>query len=381
MIQPKPPHAGRLKVYLSYAAGAGKTYRMLDDAQIAKQQGVDVVIGYFESHGRKDTIAKTVGLEVVPRKMVHYRNVAFEEMDTEAILRRAPKICLVDEFAHTNVPTSERTKRWEDVLVLIDRGIDVWTTLNLQHLESLNDQVLQISGVRVRETVPDWLIKQADEVVVVDVTPGALMNRLKRGAVYDTEKAERALANFFKEGTLAALRELTFRQAAMELETRHSEIRPASTGSESPRIEERPADRILIHITSDPATAMLIRRGHRVADYLRAECFAVYVSPGSGLEGLPALERDLIQRHLDFARNLRIETRVLNSEHVSQGLVEFAHSQKITQLFLARRTQRYMSRFFGDNVISAVLRLAKDMQIIIVAQRSLPNGVHVSLES
>jgi two-component system, OmpR family, sensor histidine kinase KdpD len=381
MNQPQPATTGRLKIYLSYAAGAGKTYRMMDDAQEAKRHGVDVVIGYFESHGRKDTIAKTEGLEVIPRKKVQYRNIVFEEMDTPAILYRAPRICLVDEFAHTNVPTSKRAKRWEDALFLLDHGIDVWTTMNLQHLESLNDQVLQISGVRVRETVPDWVIKQADEVVMVDVTPEALMNRLKRGAVYDTDKAERALSNFFKEQTLAALRELTFRQAALELETRHSGIRPGSTGREVQRIEERAAERILIHITSDPATAMLIRRGHRVAEYLRAECFAVYVSQISDLSVLPIHERDLIERHLDFARNLRIETRVLQSAHVSQGLVEFAHSQRITHLFLARPTARYMARFFGEKVISEVLRHAKDMQIIIVAKRGPQKGALVSAEA
>jgi two-component system sensor histidine kinase KdpD len=192
---------GRLKVYLSYAAGAGKTYRMLEEAQYLHEEGVDVVIGYFEPHKRADTIAKTEGLETVPRRNVEYRGTAFEEMDTEAILLRSPAVCLVDEFAHTNVPGSARNKRWEDVLALLEAGIDVWTTMNLQHLESLNDQVLQISGIRVRETVPDWVIKQAAEVVMVDVTPDALINRLKRGAVYEPGKAEQALANFFKEQT------------------------------------------------------------------------------------------------------------------------------------------------------------------------------------
>src|SRR5438094_8466658 len=171
---------------------------MLEEAQELKKQGADVVVGYFEPHGRKDTIEKTEGLEIIPRRRIEYRGVAFEEMDTEAILRRAPQICAVDEFAHTHVPGAERAKRWEDVMVLVDAGIDVMTTMNLQHLESLNDQIREISGIRVQETVPDWVIKQADEVVMVDVTPEALINRLRRGVVYSPDKAERARENFFK---------------------------------------------------------------------------------------------------------------------------------------------------------------------------------------
>src|SRR5499433_3319011 len=298
---------GRLKVFLSYAAGAGKTYRMLEEAQELKKKGADIVIGYFEPHGRKDTIEKTSGLEIVPRRKIEYRGVTFEEMDLEAILRRAPKVCAVDEFPHTNVPGSERAKRWEDVMVLLDGGIDVMTTMNLQHLESLNDEVWQISGIRVRETVPDWVIKQADEVVMVDVTPEALLNRLRRGVVYAPDKAERALENFFKEQTLTALRELALRQAAHEVDVRLK--------------GERPADRILIHITGEPTTAMLLRRGRRVGDYLRAECFAVYVSPTGDLSELPASTRASVEKHLNFARNLHIETRILQRQNPAVTLV------------------------------------------------------------
>src|SRR5262249_27586174 len=244
MKQLQPSRRGRLKVFLSYAAGAGKTYRMLEEAQELKKQGVDIVIGYFEPHGRKDTIDKTEGLEFVPRRKITYRGATFEEMDTEAILRRAPQICAVDEFPHTNVPGSERAKRWEDVMVLLDAGLDVMTTMNLQHLESLNDQIWQISGVRVRETVPDWVIKQANEVVMVDVTPDALLNRLRRGVVYAPDKASRAMENFFKEQTLTALRELALRQAAHEVDLRQK--------------NERPTNHILIYITDEPTTAMLI---------------------------------------------------------------------------------------------------------------------------
>ncbi|HEY7534011.1 MAG TPA: sensor histidine kinase KdpD, partial [Nitrospiraceae bacterium] len=168
---PRKEGRGRLKLFLSYAAGAGKTYRMLEEAQDLKKREVDIVIGYFEPHARMETIEKTEGLEFVPRRRIEYRGSTFEEMDTDAIIKRSPAICVVDEFAHTNVPGSERAKRWEDVMIVLDAGIDVLTTMNLQHLESLNDQIRHITGIRVRETVPDWVIKQADEIVMVDVTP------------------------------------------------------------------------------------------------------------------------------------------------------------------------------------------------------------------
>jgi len=349
------PRRGRLKVFLSYAAGAGKTYRMLEEAQQLKKQGVDIVVGYFEPHGRKDTIDKTEGLEIIPRRKMEYRGSTFEEMDTEAILSRAPQVCAVDEFPHTNVPGSERAKRWEDVMVLLDSGIAVMTTINLQHLESLNDQIWQISGVRVRETLPDWVIKQADEVVMVDVTPEALMNRLRRGVVYESEKAPRALENFFKEQTLTALRELALRQAAHEVQVRQE--------------DQRPADRILIHLTDEPTTAMLLRRGRRVADYLRAECFAICVIPGGDLSDLPPSQRQSIERHLNFARHLHIETRILDGQSPAQTLVDFAHRHQITQIFLTRARSRRWHLLPRNSLVSQVLRLAQDIQITVVAER------------
>src|SRR4051812_48387687 len=182
-------NVGKLKIFLGYAAGVGKTYQMLEEAQELRHRGVDVVIGYFEPHGRKDTIAKTEGLEFVPRKRVKYRGSEFEEMDAEAILARHPQVAVVDEFPHTNVPGCPRKKRWKDVEALLDAGIDVLTTMNIQHLESLNDQVWQMAGIRVRETIPDWVVQRAGEVVMVDLTPRALLHRLERGVIYSREKA------------------------------------------------------------------------------------------------------------------------------------------------------------------------------------------------
>src|ERR1051325_957725 len=224
---------GKLKIFMGYAAGVGKTFKMLEEAQDLKAQGVDVAIGYFEPHGRKDTIAKTEGLEIIPRKKIEYRGTVFEEMDRETILERRPQVCVVDEYPHTNVPGSDRAKRWEDVEVLLDAGINVLTTMNIQHLESLNDQVWQIAGIRVRETIPDWVVQHADEVVMVDLTPRALLHRLERGVVYGREKAEKALQNFFRESTLVALRELALRQAAHEVEHRITNGEPETSRGES----------------------------------------------------------------------------------------------------------------------------------------------------
>jgi len=370
----EPRRRGRLKIFLGYAAGVGKTYQMLDEAQKLKRQGVDVVVGYFEPHGRQDTIAKAEGLEFVPRRTITYRASTFEETDVEAILQRRPQVCAIDEFAHTNVPGSERAKRWEDVQVLLDAGIDVLTTMNVQHLESLNDQVWQFTGIRVRETIPDWVVKQADEVVMVDLPPQALLNRLKRGAIYSRDKARLAAEKFFQESNLVALRELAMRQTAHEVEVRlgapDETDRPAEDADDRPSPAIAPAsDRILIFITDDPSTAALIRRGRRVADYLKADCFAVFIHPQIDLQGLPRAQREAIERHLNFARNLHVETRVLQGENVAQALVNFARLHRITQIYLARPRQSSWPRLLGRNLLGQVVRLARDMQVTIVADR------------
>ena len=354
---------GKLKVFLGYAAGVGKTYQMLEEARALQAQGADVVVGYFEPHGRKDTIAQTQGLELAPRKKVAYRDRVFEEMDTDAILARRPRICLVDEFPHTNVPGSERTKRWEDVMALLDAGIDVFTTMNIQHLESLNDQVWQITGIRVRETIPDWVVQQADEVVMVDLTPRALLNRLERGAVYSHEKARQALTNFFRESTLVALREMALRQTAHEVELRHAGQDENSAPDGAPREQER----ILIYITGDPGAAMLIRRAKRVADFLHADCFAVSVNDAR--ERGNASSTEAVARHLNFARNLHIEVRTLEAGDPPVSVVRFARLNRITQIFVLRPRKRPWSSLFGRDVIQRIVQLVKEMQIVIVAER------------
>ncbi len=343
---------GKLTIILGYAAGVGKTYRMLEEGRRLASEGLDVVIGYFEPHGRADTIALSEDLETVPRRKVNYRGKQFEEMDPESILRRKPALCLVDEFPHTNVPGSGRVKRWEDVLALMDAGIDVMTTMNIQHLESLNDDVREVSGVKVRETVPDWVVKRASEVVMVDLTPGALLNRLDRGVVYSPEKARHAREHFFREPTLAALREMALRQTAHEVDLRHDST------------PELVRERILIHVTDSPSSVGLIRRGRRVADYLRADCFAVAVS------GQGHAEEEALQRHLDFARRLHIETRVLDADDPAEALFGFAQTNGITQIFIAKPPRARIPLLAGKHrLLMELLQRARGIQVTIVADR------------
>jgi two-component system sensor histidine kinase KdpD len=350
-------HKGRLKIYLGYAAGVGKTYRMLEESQALRQKGVDIVIGYFEPHGRKETIAKTEGLESVPRRILNYAGTPFEEMDMQAILRRKPAVAIVDEFAHTNVPGAENLKRWQDVHAILEADIDVLTTMNVQHLESLNDQVWHSTGVRVRETVPDGVVDEADELVLIDVTPRALRNRLERGVVYPQEKAQRALSNFFTEANLTALREMAMRHTAHEVEEK-LDAAPGPLGTPPSDRKER----ILICLTGSPSSAVLIRRGKRVADYLQADCLAIHVSSTS-------VGREEVERHMSFARNLRIETHMVESDDPARIIAEFARTQGVTQIYMGRSLPRPWWKTFSETIVQQVVRRSPDMQITIVAER------------
>lgn len=355
---------GKLTIFLGYAAGVGKTYKMLEQAQELKAQGVDVVVGYFESHGREDTIAKCEGLEMVPRRVIDYRGSQFEEMDTEKILERNPQVCVVDEFPHTNVPGCSRTRRWEDVEALQQAGIEVLTTMNVQHLESLNDQVFHITGIRVCETIPDWAVRQADEVVMVDLTPRALRHRLERGVVYEREKAGHALQNFFRESSLVALREMTLRETAHEVEQR-SEIDDLSEQERVRKLQRR-HHKLLVVITADPKTAMAIRRARRVSDFLSADCFAVAArKPGR----LSDEEQCAVDKHLNFARNLHIETRVLETSDPADAVIEFARRNGVTQVFVTRPSGVVWGLAGSRDLIHRIISTAKDMQIVVVSHR------------
>jgi len=273
---------GRYKIFLGMAAGVGKTYRMLQEGQAEAEAGHDVVIGYLEPHGRAETIALAEGLEMVPRRRVTYRGAEIEEMDLPGILRRAPELCLIDELAHTNAPGLEHAKRCQDIHDVLEAGIDVFSTVNVQHLESLNDQIAELTGIRVRETVPDAILGSADDVVLIDITPESLIERLRAGKVYPGERVQAALANFFKIENLSALREVALRQVAEEVEAKRIPA-DAQGRSREDRLIDNAApqaigERLLALVTPRPESQRVVRRAWRSAQRLGAELDVLWVS-------------------------------------------------------------------------------------------------------
>src|SRR5215471_3211345 len=268
---------GHYKIFLGMAAGVGKTYRMLQEARAEAEAGRDVVIGYLEPHGRVDTVAQAEGLETVPRRRVAYGDTSVEEMDLQAVLRRAPELCVIDELAHSNPPGVEHAKRYEDIEDVLGAGIDVFSTVNVQHLESLNDSIFELTGVRVRETFPDRILDEADEVVLVDLTPEALQARLRAGKVYKPERAQVALENFFRVDNLSALRELALREVADDVEQRRQPV------DLDPLSKQAVGERILALIEPQPKSQRILRRAWRSAQRLGADIDALWVRP-SGRE-------------------------------------------------------------------------------------------------
>src|SRR5579863_8698059 len=271
-ITPAAPEVAKLRVYIGAAPGVGKTFQMLEDAHLMRKQGIDVVIGLIESHGRKDTQDQVKDLELIPRRAIPYRSVVLEEMDLDAILARHPQFCIVDELAHTNVPGSRNRKRYEDVLELLDAGINVMTAVNIQHLETLNDAVNRSANTVIRETVPDSFLKRADEVINVDISVEELRSRLREGKIYAPEKVEQSLANFFRKGNLNLLRELSLRATAEQVSNRAADYRRTQG------LEQAPVpDKVMVCLSARPGTERLLRIGARIAGRLATNWYAVYV--------------------------------------------------------------------------------------------------------
>jgi two-component system sensor histidine kinase KdpD len=339
---------GRLKVYLGYAPGIGKTYRMLSDAQQLKTQGKSVLIGFLETRDRPDIIAMNADFEQGARPS--------GVMDTESVLRRRPDVCLVDD------PISE--KRWEQILKLNAAGIDVWTTLDVSQMESLNDEVFQITGMRFRETIPDWIVEEADEIVLVDLSPRSLLHRLERGVVYPNQPITEEAKGYFNEAALVALRELALRQAAHE-------VGPHRTNSSASwsRRQSGDAERILLVITEDPSTAIVLRRGRRASDYLGANCIAVFVHSRRHFMDIPELQRNTITRHLDFARNMHIDTCVIRGRNRAQTLVEWARSNRVTQIFVSR-TPQSRHAFAAFDFVDQILHEASELQVMVLSEQA-----------
>jgi len=354
---------GRLKLYIGFAAGVGKTYRMLEEAHALRERGVDVVVGFVETHGRAETAALIDGLEVIPRKRVEYRGVEVEEMDLDAVLTRNPEIAVVDELAHTNAPGSRNRKRWQDVEQLIAAGINVIGAFNVQHLESLNDLVARATGVRVRETIPDAWLKTADQVVNLDLAVEDLEERLRTGKIYASDKVPQALERFFQRGNLATLRELALREVAESLE--RDTLRRATT-PETPRPT---GGRVMVCMSSyPPRAAELLRRGSRVAGRLNTDWFVVYVeTPEEAPDRIDAEAQRHLLDNIDRASALGAEVVRLRASDPVPALIDFARSHSVGLMLIGRSHQRGWRRLLGRTPDIRLVREAEDLDVQVVA--------------
>lgn len=356
----------RLRVYIGAAPGVGKSYQMLEDAHELKRQGIDVVVGFVETHGRADTFAQIRDLEQVPLRQIEYRGVTLREMDLDAILARRPAIAVVDELAHTNAPGSTHQKRYEDVLALLDAGIDVITAVNIQHMESLNDAIASTTGVRVRETVPDWVLKRADEVVNVDVSVETLRTRLRQGKIYDAAKVEQALSNFFRKGNLTALRELALRQLASDQAGKALEYRTRE-GLERPVIP----DKVMVAMASRGSAKNLLRVGSRIAGRLATDWFAVYVETPKEEPGrIKPEDHVALADNIRFAQQLGAKVVKLKGSRVADLLVEFAKHEGITHVIFGQSARSRWDLAVHGSIVDRFLRDVRDATVQIVPMRT-----------
>jgi two-component system sensor histidine kinase KdpD len=351
---------GRLKVYLGFAAGVGKTYEMLQEAHRLRRTGVDVVVGIVETHGRAETAALVEGLEQVPRRKIEYRGVVLEEMDLEPLMVRHPTVALVDELAHTNAPGSRNGKRYQDVEELLRGGINVISTLNVQHLESLHDIVEQATGVRVKERVPDYVLGLADQLVNVDISAEDLRERLLAGKVYPAERIEAALENFFTLANLTQLRELAMEEIAHRLDRRRLDQREGR--------ERGGSERVMVALSSrSPNAPMLLRKGARLADRLGAPWYAVYIqTPGETLEHIDAATQRQISNTLTLAQQLGATPLSFKGADVVSTIAAFVQEYGISHIVLGRTQRPWYRRWFGQSVLDRLLRQVRGVDVLIV---------------
>lgn len=349
------------KLFLGYAPGVGKTYGMLSEAMRRHSRDEDVVIGVIESHGRKATADLAAQLETVPRKKLEYKGAIFEEMDVDAILARKPHVVLVDELAHTNVEGSKHAKRYEDIFELLDADIDVLSTMNIQHLESVTPMVQGITGITVRETVPDWVLKRVDEVVMSDLTPEALQNRMRRGDIYPLERVERALGNFFRPSNLIALRELALRHVAQAVDRSLETYMDTQEAGRNLGVRER----IAVCISSNPAAQYLIARGARMAQGIDGELYVLYIDMGQDES-----ERDqkTLSANVRFAENVGAQVITLKGTDVAGTVAEFVREKHITQVVFGRSATRGWRKYLYFSAIHRFLRDAPAVDVHIVTQ-------------
>ncbi|HYR26501.1 MAG TPA: two-component system sensor histidine kinase KdbD, partial [Aquabacterium sp.] len=356
---------GKLKVFFGACPGVGKTYAMLSAARALQSQGTEVVVGLVETHGRSETAQLLEGLEVLPPKLVPYQGRELREFDLDAALVRKPALILVDELAHSNVPGSRHPKRWQDVEELLAAGIDVWTTVNVQHLESLNDVVGGITGIQVRETLPDRVFEQADEVALVDLTPDELMQRMKEGKVYLPQQAERAIRNFFRKGNLIALRELALRRTADRVDAQMREYRTDQAIETVWQAKER----LLACIGPGAGGDRLVRAASRLAADLHADWIAVYVETPA-LQRLSEANRDKILKTLSLARELGAETATLAGQEDAQTLLAYAVSRNVSKLVVGKSLRTGLSRMLRAPLSDRLSSLAEDVDVYVVAHEA-----------
>jgi len=353
----RPAKRGKHKIFIGMAPGVGKTFRMLEEAHQLRAEGTDVVVGLLETHGREETAAKAVGLESLPLQQVTYNNITLVEMDTDGIIQRSPQLVLVDELAHTNVPGSVREKRYQDVEVILEAGIDVYSTVNIQHLESLNDLVAKITGVRVRERIPDRILEDADEVVVIDVTPETLQERLVEGKIYAPNKVDQALQNFFQRRNLIALRELALREVADNVE----EDGTSTNQYDYCNIQER----VMVCISTYPNSLRLLRRGARAANYMNARLYALFVAnPDRFLTKAESLHIETCQRLCEEfgGEFLRVE-----HSNVATAIIEVAKARRITQVVVGESRRSRWELLFKGSLSQRLIQSLTDVDLHIIA--------------
>src|SRR5271169_3566377 len=345
---------GRLKVYIGAAAGVGKTYRMLEEAHQLRDRGVDVVLGFVETHRRRETEERIGNLEIVPRRKINYRDVELEEMDVDAIIARKPDVVIVDELAHTNVPGSHHPKRYQDVEEIVATGINVITALNIQHVESLNALMRRVTSIDVRETVPDAFLARADQIVNIDVPVEALRERLREGKIYPRDQIENALKNFFKPSNLASLRELALREVARSLDRQ--------------RLDRESIKREGGHRANAADTGQLLRKASRIAGQLNAEWFAVHIeTPSESVKNIGTKDFVTLLDNINVASDLGAETVWLKSDDVVKALIDFAHDKGVSKVIVGRTHQPRWRRWLKGDVVARLVADATDLDVEIVA--------------
>ncbi|MBE9183353.1 sensor histidine kinase KdpD [Microcoleus sp. LEGE 07076] len=347
---------GKHKIFIGMAPGVGKTFRMLEEGHTIKSEGIDVVVGLLETHGRKETAAKAEGLEIVPRKQMLRGEITLTEMDTEAVIARHPQLALIDELAHTNIPGSLREKRYQDVEEILNAGIDVYSTLNIQHIESLNDLVARITGVVVRERVPDRILEEADEILVVDVTPETLEERLLEGKIYAPEKIEQSLKNFFQRRHLIALRELALREVADNVEDEAATLK-----GQSCNIHER----VLVCVSTYPNSLQLLRRGGRISSYMNAPFYALFVeNPDRFLTKAESLHVETCQK---LCQEFNGQFLRVQSQNIAKAISDVAKQYRITQIVIGESQQSRWKLLLRGSLTQQLVRSLKHVDLHIIA--------------